>query len=142
MYARLRVLSGFISFSLHRRLRYEPYGPWSHFPPSAADPIAPESGSPLNTQGDIASSSNDQSFIHPESEVVLQDPAHEGAVVEAWSDEDDESMVVLRLLWNLYHPKCGTYTKGHHGYTCFHSTSDPFRQSCSWCFFMGPRKMT
>jgi hypothetical protein len=36
---RVRVLFGFLSFHLHRRLRYEVFGPWPHFP--NIDPAAP-----------------------------------------------------------------------------------------------------
>jgi hypothetical protein len=67
----------------------QPWGPWGHFPHpkgDLVDPIPPGSAPDPAPNPDEASSS---------TEVTLEDAAHEGAVVETWTEEDNESMVTL-----------------------------------------------
>ena len=65
---RLRVLFGFLSFQLHRRLRYEVYGPWAHFPPQ------PGTGADVDAQPSVFMSGS---------------AAHQGAVIAVWGSDED-----------------------------------------------------
>ena len=61
--------------TIPRRVRYEPYGPWSHFPSGA-----------LHVDSTV-----------PEEEEISEDevatnPAHRDAVVDVWGSNDDEEV--------------------------------------------------
>eukprot|EP00667_Euglena_gracilis_P024068 EG_transcript_27469 len=79
---RVRVLFGFLSFHLHRRLRYEPFGPWSHFPQS--------------------SSSSTPAPVSTPTVQYASAPEHEGAVVDEWdSDHEGPQFLSQRLTRSL-----------------------------------------
>jgi hypothetical protein len=71
---RVRVLFAFLSFHLHRRIRYEPFGPWAHFPQRSS------SSSTASVQDQ-----NDE-VTHREPKA----PEHAGAVVDEWASDEDE----------------------------------------------------
>ena len=79
---RVRVLFGFLSFHLHRRLRYEPFGPWSHFPQS--------------------SSSSTPAPVPTSTVQYASAQEHEGAVVDEWdSDHEGPQFLSQRLTRSL-----------------------------------------
>ena len=80
---RVRVLFAFLSFHLHRRLRYEPFGPWQHFPQgssSSATALAP---------------------VQDEGGRRAEAPEHSGAVVDEWESDEDVQVPTQRLTRRL-----------------------------------------
>ena len=76
---RLRVLTGFISFPLHRRMRYEPYGPWPHNPPSVA-PAPAQAPAPTPSPNRRTNEAGQN---------VATDATDLDAVVDEWQSDDE-----------------------------------------------------
>eukprot|EP00667_Euglena_gracilis_P032871 EG_transcript_51872 len=70
---RVRVLFAFLSFQLHRCVRYEPFGPWPHFPQSGPSSTTAPTSSPR------------QGCVH-----LATAPEHEGAVVDEWDSDHEQ----------------------------------------------------
>ena len=65
------VLFGFLSFHLHRRIRYEGYGPWDHMPQDSTG---------------VAEEQPTDSTPAPR---VSTTAAHDGAVTDEWESDED-----------------------------------------------------
>ena len=67
----MRVLFGFLTVHLHRRIRYEVYGPWDHLPQDSTD---------------VAEEQPADSAPAPR---VSTTAAHDGAVIDEWESDED-----------------------------------------------------
>ena len=83
----VRVLFAFFSFHLHRRIRYEPFGPWQHFP--CQTPSSTTAPKPREEEGENAGVRL----------AAVPEHAGAGAVVDEWeSDEEAKPLPPMQRL--------------------------------------------
>lgn len=81
---RVRVLFGFLSFHLHRRIRYEPFGPWQHFPDRSSSSMPAPGGNQEAENAQVR---------------LAEAPEHAGAVIDEWeSDEEARPLPPIQRL--------------------------------------------